>query len=108
LNWFVLTCIDNYATIDFVGYIKQYSLTDDNQEEIKTRTDRRHSNINILTPADVFNAIGTNPTSCLIAMGNLSKYIEKISPNNESMNTIDRMFLYKLNPDGKFTYFDHV
>ncbi|CAF0899729.1 unnamed protein product [Rotaria sordida] len=100
--------IDNYSTIDFVGYIKQYSLTNDNQTEIKTRTDRRHSNISILTPSDVVNAIGNNPVSCLITMGNLCKRIEKSNQTYENTNTIARMFLCKLNLDGQFTYFDQI
>ncbi len=100
--------LDNYLVIDFVGYIKQYSLTNDEQNETKIRTERRHSNINTLTPSDVINAIGTNPTSCLITMGNLSTYIEKSNQNHENLNIIDRMFLCKLNPDGQFTYFDQM
>jgi hypothetical protein len=94
--------------IDFVGYIKQYSLTNDNENEIKPRVDRRRSSLNTLAPSDVFNAIGTNPVSCLITMGNLSKRIEKANQTHENINPIDRMFLCKLNPDGQFTYFDQM
>ncbi len=61
-----------------------------------------------MTPSDVFNAIGPNPTSCLITMGSLSKPVEKSNSIQENFNTIDRMFLYKLNPDGQFTYFDQM
>ncbi|CAF3353091.1 unnamed protein product [Rotaria sp. Silwood1] len=100
--------IDNYSTIDFVGYIKQYSLVNDNENEIKPRTDRRQSTFSALTPSDVVNAIGTNPVSCLITMGNLCKRIEKSNQTHENINTIDRMFLCKLNPDGQFTYFDQI
>ena len=105
---FYVYLIDNYMAIDFVGYIKHYSLTDDNQNDIKPRVDRRRSSLNTLTPADVFNAIGTNPVSCLITMGNLSKRIEKTNQTHENINSIDRMFLCKLNPDGQFTYFDQM
>ncbi|CAF4826149.1 unnamed protein product, partial [Rotaria sp. Silwood2] len=97
---------DSYSTIDFVGYIKQYSLANDSQSEIKPRTDRRHSAFSALTPSDVVNAIGSNPVSCLITMGNLCKRIEKSNQIHENINIIDRMFLCKLNPDGQFTYFD--
>lgn len=100
--------IDNYVAIDFVGYIKQYALTNDNQSEIKIRSDRRHSSCSTLTPPDVLNAIGTNPVSCLITMGNLCKRIEKSNQAEENTNSIDRMFLCKLNPDGQFTYFDQM
>jgi len=41
-------------------------------------------------------------------MGNLSKLIDKSNQTHENLNTIDRMFLCKLNPDGQFTYFDHM
>jgi hypothetical protein len=41
-------------------------------------------------------------------MGSLSKRIEKSNQTHENINTIDRMFLYKLNPDGQFTYFDQM
>jgi hypothetical protein len=91
-----------------VGYIKQYSLTNDNQNDGKIRTETRRSNINTLTPSDVLNAIGTNPTTCLIAMGNLAKRLEKSDSIHECINTIDRMFSCKLNPDGQFTYFDQM
>jgi aryl hydrocarbon receptor nuclear translocator-like protein 1 len=100
--------IDNYFFVDFVGYIKQYSLTNDNQNDGKIRTETRRSNINTLTPSDVLNAIGTNPTTCLIAMGNLAKRLEKSNSIHECTNTIDRMFSCKLNPDGQFTYFDQI
>ncbi|CAF2747004.1 unnamed protein product [Rotaria sp. Silwood2] len=99
---------DSYSTIDFVGYIKQYSLANDSQSEIKPRTDRRHSAFCALTPSDVVNAIGSNPVSCLITMGNLCKRIEKSNQIHENINIIDRMFLCKLNPDGQFTYFDQI
>lgn len=100
--------LDNYLVVNFVGYIKQYSLTNDEQAEMKPRIERPRSNIATLTPADVINAIGTNPTSCLIAMGNLCKPIERSKQAHENLNTIDRMFLCKLNPDGQFTYFDQM
>lgn len=95
--------LDKYLVVDFVGYIKQYSLTNDEQTETKTRADRRQSSIGTLTPTDVLNAIGSNPTSCLIAMGNLCK-----PEIHENFKAIDRMFLCKLNPDGQFTYFDQM
>jgi hypothetical protein len=41
-------------------------------------------------------------------MGNLTKPIEKSTQTHDNMNTIDRMFLCKLNPDGQFTYFDQM
>jgi hypothetical protein len=108
IHIFFFYLIDNYSTIDFVGYIKQYSLINDDQNEGEIRIERRRSSINTLTPSDVLNAIGTNPTSCLLTMGNLSKLIEKSDQTHENLNTIDRMFLCKLNPDGQFTYFDHM
>jgi PAS domain-containing protein len=58
--------LDNYLIVAFVGYIKQYSLIIDNQNEIKPRNDRRHSTLNTLTPTDVINVIGTNPVSCVL------------------------------------------
>lgn len=88
--------------------MKQFSLQNDNQNEIKVRSERRHPGFSALTPADVLNAIGTNPISCLVTMGNLCKRIEKTSQPYENPNTIDRMFLCKLNPDGQFTYFDQM
>ncbi len=100
--------IDNYFVIDFAGYIKQYSITNENQNDGKIRSETRRSSLNALTPSEVLNAIGTNPTSCLIAMGNLAKRLEKTNSTHECTNTIDRMFLCKLNPDGQFTYFDQM
>ncbi|CAF1253602.1 unnamed protein product [Rotaria magnacalcarata] len=99
---------DNYIAIDIVGYIKQYSLTNENQNEFKTRSDRRQSSFNALTPADVLHAIGTAPVSCLITMGNLCRRIEKANQTYENINVTDRMFLCKLNPGGQFTYFDQI
>jgi hypothetical protein len=100
--------VDNYFVIDFVGYIKQYSLTNENQNEGKIRPETRRSSIHTLTPSDVLNAIGTNPTSCLITMGNLAKRLDRSNSIHECTNTIERMFLCKLNPDGQFTYFDQM
>ncbi|CAF3626405.1 unnamed protein product [Adineta steineri] len=99
---------NDYVTVDFIGYIKQYSLIDDNPSDAKPRTSRRHSNPNILTPSDVYNAIGTNPVSCLITMGHVPKYIEETSQTHETIHTIDRIFSCKLNSDGQFTYFDKI
>lgn len=103
-NQTTTTSLENYLTIDFVGYIKHYALTNDNQTEIKARPDRRTSSLNPLTAADVYNAIGTNPTSCLVTMGCLAKP----TSIEENLPSIDRMFLCKLNPDGQFTYFDQI
>jgi len=103
-NQTTTTSLENYLTIDFVGYIKHYALTNDNQSEIKLQSDRRTSSINPLTPTDVLNAIGTSPTSCLVAMGCLAKS----NSIEENSSSIDRMFLCKLNPDGQFTYFDQI
>ncbi|CAF3317348.1 unnamed protein product [Rotaria socialis] len=99
---------DNYIAIDFVGYIKQYSLTNENQNEVKTRSDRRQSSFNALAPADVLHAIGAAPVSCLITMGNLCRRIDKTNQIGENINMTDRMFLCKLNPGGQFTYFDQI
>ncbi|CAF0936841.1 unnamed protein product, partial [Adineta ricciae] len=100
---------NNYITIDFVGYIKQFSPTNDNQNESKIRSDRQHSNANLLTPSDVFHAIGNAPVSCLLTMAHVSNTLDKSSPNSsDNVHVIDRMFLCKLNPDGQFTYFDQI
>lgn len=95
-------CLGPVSTIDFVGYMKQYSLTSEHLNDAKARNDRRRSSLNTLTSADVFAAIGTNSVSCLITMGNVSKRSE------ESVPIVDRMFLCKLNPDGQFTYYDQM
>ena len=100
--------LDNYLVIDFVGYIKQYSLSNDDQHEMKFRPESRPAHISILTPTDVYNAIGTNPTSCLLTMGCLSKPLTKSNQTPDNTGTIDRMFLCKLSPDGQFTYFDQM
>jgi len=34
--------------------------------------------------------------------------LKKTNQIHENLNTIDRMFLCKLNPDGQFTYFDQI
>ncbi|UJR25520.1 hypothetical protein I4U23_006866 [Adineta vaga] len=96
---------NSYTTVDFVGYIKHFSLANDNPNESKPRSERLHSNINLLTASDVSHAIGTAPVSCLITMGHVGKYVEKSS---ENVHLIDRMFSCKLNPDGQFTYFDQI
>ena len=103
-----LFCLDNYLTVDFVGYIKQYSLVNDDPNELQYRAECRPAHINTLTPSDVWNAIGTNPTSCLLTMGQVAKPLERPSHSPENATPIDRMFLYKLNADGQFTYFDHM
>ncbi|CAF0918315.1 unnamed protein product [Adineta ricciae] len=100
---------NNYITIDFVGYIKQFSPTNENQTESKTRPDRQHSNANLLTPSDVFHAIGNAPVSCLLTMAHVSNTLDQSSPNSsDNVHVIDRMFSCKLNPDGQFTYFDQI
>jgi hypothetical protein len=104
----LVRALDNFSAVDFVGYLKQYALTSDNDNEAKARHDRRRTNANTLTPADVFNAIGTSPVSCLITLGHLSQRIEKVEQSTGSLNAIERMFLFKLNADGQFTYFDQM
>lgn len=101
--------LDNtYLTVDFVGYIKHYSLANDDPTDMQYRAECRPTHSNILTPSDVWNAIGPNPTSCLLTMGKLAKRLEKSGQSSDNSTSIDRMFLYKLNVDGQFTYFDHM
>jgi hypothetical protein len=97
-----------FHVIDFVGYMKNYSLINDPSNENKTRSDRRRTSFTSLTSFDVTNAIGTDPTTCLFAMGNLSQRLDKGETMNETVPSMERMFLCKLNPDGQFTYFDQM
>ena len=96
---------DEFSTIDFVGYLKEYSLSVDPSNESKVGHERRRGNVQNLTSADVFNAIGTTPVTCLLTMGSLAK---RFDVQNDSNQCLERMFLWKLNSDGQFTYFDQM
>lgn len=96
------TSSSQFCAIDFVGYMKEYSLTADSTTESKfVVSERQRSTFSNLTTIDVFNSIGTDPVMCLLTMGRLAKRIDE----NQYP---ERMFLWKLNSDGKFTYFDQI